>query len=488
MGAFLSIAESWPSKILIPNMLLAKYWSARELKQYFVKDQRLGAWAPKFIFEFAFTAMSRISWEEPLRRREFFLERRDFLLAEGGANSHGVVAGGIQHGASALGAGIPAASTASHLEATGAWRCGKQNPFPTSPHPRRRLRTKVKRGVTRTFHLVQKTGQARLLRMKFAMIGPVSAKTESNGNPSQSGGKRSFWQSLFGHSSPPVPVFRLDTTATAQSDLTQSTQRDEWIFLMELPSEKATWDVTYRGFHFAVSRDRVVRGFKLREVTELEYLASWEEHLGRRLRPGDELKLRQEYWQRNYRGRIFTHQLLIREACSAIDASGFLAEIWIGDLLDERLRTGERSTCDRQSGKWAIWGRFAPPDDQLQSRKVSSPPLMLEAHFMSANQMALLPDIKATRILECMPFIRSDGSHKCGSVNPEEIVEVIKILVLGGIRPAPLQHCHPSERVIPFAPDRIKVTPYKIACGHLRIKKAVDGMWSIDEKLSDPLP
>jgi hypothetical protein len=30
------------------------------------------------------------------------------------------------------------------LPKPGAWRCGKQNPFPTSPHPRRRLRTKVK--------------------------------------------------------------------------------------------------------------------------------------------------------------------------------------------------------------------------------------------------------------------------------------------------------------------------------------------------------
>src|ERR1700731_5300371 len=65
---------------------------------------------------------------------------------------------GIQHGASALGAGLPATGTASHPSKTGAWRCGKQNPFPTSPHPRLRLRTKVKRGVTLTFHLVQKIG------------------------------------------------------------------------------------------------------------------------------------------------------------------------------------------------------------------------------------------------------------------------------------------------------------------------------------------
>ena len=88
------------------------------------------------------------------------LEWRDLLLAEGGPDSDGAVAGGIQHGASTLGARLEAAGTASHLaEETGAWRCGKQNPFSTSPHPRRRLRTKLERGVTLTFHLVQKIGQ-----------------------------------------------------------------------------------------------------------------------------------------------------------------------------------------------------------------------------------------------------------------------------------------------------------------------------------------
>ncbi|MGA9414149.1 MAG: hypothetical protein WBV60_05615, partial [Terriglobales bacterium] len=45
----------------------------------------------------------------------------------------------------------------------GAWRYGKRSAFPTSPHPRRRLRTKVKRGVTLTFHLVQKIGQVTLI-------------------------------------------------------------------------------------------------------------------------------------------------------------------------------------------------------------------------------------------------------------------------------------------------------------------------------------
>src|SRR5208337_586505 len=56
-----------------------------------------------------------------------------------------------------------ATSTTGHPCKTGAWRCGKQNPFPTSPHPRRRLRTKVKRGVTLTFYLVQNIGQVIVL-------------------------------------------------------------------------------------------------------------------------------------------------------------------------------------------------------------------------------------------------------------------------------------------------------------------------------------
>jgi len=38
-------------------------------------------------------------------------------------------------------------------------RPGKRFAFPTSPHPRRRLRTIVQRSVTLTFHLVQKIGQ-----------------------------------------------------------------------------------------------------------------------------------------------------------------------------------------------------------------------------------------------------------------------------------------------------------------------------------------
>jgi hypothetical protein len=70
------------------------------------------------------------------------------------------MAGAIQHGAAALGAALPATSFASHLgEATGAWRCGKRSAFPTSPRPRRRLRTIVQRSVTLTFRLVQEIGQ-----------------------------------------------------------------------------------------------------------------------------------------------------------------------------------------------------------------------------------------------------------------------------------------------------------------------------------------
>src|SRR5208337_3080268 len=89
--------------------------------------------------------------------------RRDLLLAEGGTDSDGEVARGIQHGTAALGAGRQAAGAASHpAQATGAWRYGKRSAFPTSPHPRRRLRTIVQRGVTLTLHLVQKVGQVKV--------------------------------------------------------------------------------------------------------------------------------------------------------------------------------------------------------------------------------------------------------------------------------------------------------------------------------------
>ena len=41
-------------------------------------------------------------------------------------------------------------------------RYGKRSAFPTSPHPRRRLRTNFKRGATLTIYLVQKIGQVNL--------------------------------------------------------------------------------------------------------------------------------------------------------------------------------------------------------------------------------------------------------------------------------------------------------------------------------------
>jgi transposase InsO family protein len=47
------------------------------------------------------------------------------------------------------------------LLSRGAWRCGKRSAFPTSPHPRRRLRTNFKRGATLTIYLVQKIGQVK---------------------------------------------------------------------------------------------------------------------------------------------------------------------------------------------------------------------------------------------------------------------------------------------------------------------------------------
>jgi putative transposase len=62
---------------------------------------------------------------------------------------------------------------------TGAWRCGKQNPFPTSPHPRRLRRTKIKRGVTLTFHLVQKTGLVTASSAKAKLFALLEARNDS---------------------------------------------------------------------------------------------------------------------------------------------------------------------------------------------------------------------------------------------------------------------------------------------------------------------
>src|SRR3974390_1289753 len=88
------------------------------------------------------------------------LEPGDLLLAEGGASGDRAMESAVQHGAAAFVAGLQATGTGSHLaEAPGAWRGGKRYAFPTSPHPRRRLRTQAQRGGTLTFHLVQKIGQ-----------------------------------------------------------------------------------------------------------------------------------------------------------------------------------------------------------------------------------------------------------------------------------------------------------------------------------------
>src|SRR5512141_1590413 len=99
-------------------------------------------------------------------------ERGDLLLVEGRAGSDRAMESAVQHDTAAFVTGLQATGTGSNLaEATGAWRCGKRYAFPTSPHPRRRLRTKVKRGVTLTFHLVQKIGQ----------VNPTSAEWADRG-------------------------------------------------------------------------------------------------------------------------------------------------------------------------------------------------------------------------------------------------------------------------------------------------------------------
>src|ERR1035437_2494135 len=66
----------------------------------------------------------------------------------------------VQHGAAAFVAGLQATGAEGNpAQARGAWRCGKRSAFPTSPHPRRRLRTNFKRGATLTIYLLQKIGQ-----------------------------------------------------------------------------------------------------------------------------------------------------------------------------------------------------------------------------------------------------------------------------------------------------------------------------------------
>src|SRR5664280_944221 len=69
----------------------------------------------------------------------------------------------VQHGAAAFVAGLQATGAEGNpAQARGEWRCGKRSAFPTSPHPRRRLRTNFKRGATLTIYLVQKIGQVRV--------------------------------------------------------------------------------------------------------------------------------------------------------------------------------------------------------------------------------------------------------------------------------------------------------------------------------------
>src|ERR1022692_2068910 len=87
-------------------------------------------------------------------------ERRDLLLLEGGAGGDRTMESTVQHGAAAFVAGLQATGAEGNpAQARGAWRCGKRSAFPTSPHPRRRLRTNLKRGATLTIYLVQKIGQ-----------------------------------------------------------------------------------------------------------------------------------------------------------------------------------------------------------------------------------------------------------------------------------------------------------------------------------------
>src|SRR3974377_133395 len=101
-------------------------------------------------------------------------EGRDLLLAEGGAGGNRAVESALQHGATTFVARLQATGAANHLaEGNGAWRYGKRCAFPTSPHPRLRLRTRFEKGVTLTFHLVQKIGQvtqSRTTRSPCAMM------------------------------------------------------------------------------------------------------------------------------------------------------------------------------------------------------------------------------------------------------------------------------------------------------------------------------
>src|ERR1017187_3363909 len=56
---------------------------------------------------------------------------------------------------------IPTRKCLNGSKQRGAWRCGKRSAFPSSPHPRRLLRTNFKRSATLTIYLVQKIGQVK---------------------------------------------------------------------------------------------------------------------------------------------------------------------------------------------------------------------------------------------------------------------------------------------------------------------------------------
>src|SRR5271157_870834 len=80
-------------------------------------------------------------------------EWRDLLLVEGGAGGDRTMENAVQHGAAAFVAGLQATGPSdddarSRAEPEGAWGYGKRCAFPTSPHPRLRLRTIFQQSVT----------------------------------------------------------------------------------------------------------------------------------------------------------------------------------------------------------------------------------------------------------------------------------------------------------------------------------------------------
>jgi transposase InsO family protein len=74
--------------------------------------------------------------------RDECLKGEIFYSREGGPGGDRTMESALQHGTAAFVAGLQTTSAASHLaEGNGAWRYGQRCAFPTSPHPRRRLRT-----------------------------------------------------------------------------------------------------------------------------------------------------------------------------------------------------------------------------------------------------------------------------------------------------------------------------------------------------------